>query len=228
MRIFGLLLILAFTVFAQKNTNNTPSINTAVRCLPFQPGDALLVTIYPDSATFPAGLYPIDGEGYADLPKLGYVKVTNITAEQLEDTLKNTFAEFMRYPLIKVRPLFRLIFIGGFQRPGLYWVDPHWTFSQTLQLAGNTVRPDGVKKMIWERNRVPISRDLIPMIQSGSSLYQLGLKSGDQITVSARPPRSGWDVFRTDVLPVITVSLSTVVTAATVYQTYRLMKYGDH
>jgi polysaccharide export outer membrane protein len=211
---------------AQQIQNKQVRDTSSVRCLPFQAGDALEISIYPDSTTFPSGLYPIDGEGYADLPSLGYIKVTKMTAKQLEDTLKSTFAEFMRYPLLKVRPLYRLIFSGGFQRPGLYWVDPHWTFSQTLQLAGTTSRPDGIKLLQWERNRLPISKDLIPMIQSGNSLYQLGLKSGDQITVTALPDRTGWEVFRMEVLPVLTVSLSTIVTAATVYQTYRLMRYG--
>ena len=200
---------------------------TTVRPLPFLAGDAVKITVFPDTTSFPSGLYTIDGEGYADIPVLGYLKITSMTSTQLEDTLKRAFAEILRYPNVRARPLLKITLLGGFQRPGLYWIDPHATLWQTIQLGGSTIRSDGIKKIKWEREQSHVSTNLVPYFESRNSLYQIGLKSGDRLIVTPRAERTGWEVFRTDVLPMVTISLSTFLTAATVYQTYYLLRYGN-
>jgi protein involved in polysaccharide export with SLBB domain len=194
--------------------------------LPFLAGDALQITVFPDSTSIPSGIYPIDGNGYIDLPVIGYLKVTGMSTTVLADTLRATFAEFLRYPFIKIRPLTRITFMGGFRRPGDYWIDPHSSLWQAVQMAGNTTRSDGLKKMKWERDKKFVSENLLPFFQSGQSLYQIGFRSGDQMFVTHRGERTGWEVFRVEVLPMLTFTMSTALTAASVYQTYRLFKNG--
>jgi protein involved in polysaccharide export with SLBB domain len=197
---------------------------TSVRPLPFKAGDALKITVLPDTTSFPSGLYPIDGEGYADLPVLGYMKVSQMTSNQLEDTLKKTFVEILRYPNVTVRPLYKITLLGGFQRPGLYWIDPHATLWQTVQLGGATLRSDGFKLLKWERNRIPVSNNLVPYLESSKSLYQIGIKSGDQIIASVRAERTSWEAFRVEVLPMVTFALTSILTTASIYQTYHLLR----
>lgn len=225
---FFLMLIFGLSSFADSipspATPQSAQGQNSQPLLPFVAGDALKVTVYPDTNTFPSGMYIIDGNGYADLPVLGYIKVTDMSSKQLEDTLKKTFVEILRYPHLTVRPLQKVTLLGGFQRPGLYWIDPHATLWQTIQLGGATTRSDGLKKLKWERSRSLINADLVRHFQSGESLYQIGLKSGDQLVALARPERTGWDAFRSEVLPMITFTLSTILTGATVYQTYYIVR----
>ncbi|HEX2955669.1 MAG TPA: hypothetical protein VHO70_02485, partial [Chitinispirillaceae bacterium] len=47
---------------------------------------------------------------------------------------------------------------------------------------------------------------------------KLGFRSGDVIRVLNRPKKTGWDVFRQDVLPLVTFALSSAVTAITLYE----------
>lgn len=198
------------------------------RPLPFLAGDAIQITVYPDTTSFPSGIYPVDGDGYIDLPVIGYLKVTNMSSDNLYDTLKTTFAELLRYPYIKIRPLTRITFMGGFRRPGDYWIDPHYSLWQAMQMAGSTIRSDGLVKLRWQRDKEAVSKDLVTDFQSGKSLYQLGFRSGDQIYVTSKPERNRWEVFRTEILPVLTITMTTLLTAASIYQTYRLMRYGDY
>lgn len=213
----------------EPDTALSTGANTAdVRPLPFRPGDALEIRTFPDTAAFPAGFYPIDGEGYVDFPIIGYIKVTNMSADALANLLAQKYVDHMRYPNMTIRPRIRVTLSGGFDRPGLYWIDPHASLWETLQTAGGTQRRDGMQKLKWERNNVIVNDDLVPVVEEGKSLYQIGFKTGDQLTVLVRPERTGWEVFRVEVLPVISITLSTAISAFSIYNTMLLYRsYQD-
>ena len=212
------------TILQAKNTELTNSIKDDSSELIFTPGDALEVKVYPDTLSFPNGIYTIDGQGYAYLPILGYQKITDKTVNELESLLKKEYVNYLPQPNIQVRPLIRVSLLGGFPRPGLYWVDSRESMWNIVQQAGGTTREDGLEKLKWRRDRMTISRDLIPFIESGKSLHSIGFKSGDQIRVTQRPKQQFWDVFRTDVLPILSITLSaaaTITTALLAYDRYR-------
>ena len=195
----------------------TATLTSGVRPLPFKPGDALEIITYPDTGSFPSGFYPIDGEGYVDFPILGYIKVTNMSSEALAKLLAEKYIDFMRYPYMRIRPVIRIALNGGFYRPGLYWVDPHATLWEAIKMAGGPQRPDGFSKLKWERNNTVYKKNLAPVIQEGKSLYQIGFLTGDQLTVIQQPQRTGWEVFKSEVLPMLTFSISTAVSVFSVY-----------
>jgi len=216
-------------LFAGDSTNTSQSglylqSDKNVRPLPFKSGDGLEILAFPDTGGFPSGFYPIDGEGYVDFPIIGYIKVIELSADTLAKILAEKYIDFMRYPYMRIRPAIRVSLNGGFYRPGLYWIDPHATLWEAIQTAGGTLRADGFRKLKWERNSLVLNDHLTPIIQEGKSLYQIGLQSGDQITIIQRPQQTNWDVFRSDILPVLTMTISTVVSAFTVYNSYLLYK----
>jgi protein involved in polysaccharide export with SLBB domain len=203
-----------------ENTVLKISIEDSSNELIFRPGDALELKVYPDTASFPNGIYTIDGKGYAYLPLLGYKKITDKTVGNLKSLLKDAYVNYLPQPNIQVRPLIRVSLQGGFFHPGLYWVDARESMWNIVQRAGGTMREDGLEKLKWRRDRMTISRDLIPFIESGKSLYSIGFKSGDQVVVTLRPKKLFWDVFRTDVLPIMSISLSAIAAIATALLAY--------
>ena len=225
-------LILVFSIIFTGGTAAADSVQAAIsapavdgQSLRFVPGDALLVSTWPDSAGFPRGFYPIDGDGYVDFPIVGYLKVTDKSPEALSKILSEKYVDFMRYPHMSIRPMLRVSLSGGFYRPGLYWINPHASLWDAVRTAGGTQRLDGFKKMKWERDGGVVKENLVPLLQEGKSLYQIGFKSGDQITVLQQPLRTGWEVFRTDVLPMISFSISTAISVFTLYNTMQLYQY---
>lgn len=197
--------------------SGAPAVVASTHPLPFQAGDALEIRTYPDTTAFPRGFYPIDGEGFVDFPIIGYVKVTGMSADVLTKMLAEKYVDYMRYPLMTIRPVMRITFQGGFVQPGLFWVNPSATLWEALQMTGGTQRMDGVKKLKWERSGKVVSDTLTVALEDGKSLYQIGFKTGDQITVLQQPYRTRWDVFRGDVIPLITASLALVISALTLY-----------
>ncbi|MBN2366992.1 MAG: polysaccharide biosynthesis/export family protein [Calditrichaeota bacterium] len=183
----------------------------------FHPGDAVQISVYPDTTSFLHGIYKIDGNGEIYLPIKGKVKISEMTQNELESFIKQNFTAYLRYPEINVRPLIRVSLLGGFANPGLYYLDPEYTIWDAVRLAGGTLREDGLKKMKWERDKDVIRDNLIPFYESGRGLRQIGFRSGDQIWTPTPRERTFWTVFR-DVAAIAS-------TAATLYFTYVTIVY---
>ena len=207
------------------STSSSSTLSNGAHPLPFRAGDALEIVPFPDTTVFPSGFYPIDGEGFVDFPIIGYIKVTDKSCEELQKLLAEKYVEFMRYPHMRIRPMIRVALNGGFYRPGLYWIDPHATLWETVQIAGGPQRADGFKKLKWERNRTEIDKNLVPLLQDGKSLYQIGFKTGDQLTVTQKQQSTGWDVFKTEILPLFTFTISTAVSIISVYSSIQMYDY---
>jgi protein involved in polysaccharide export with SLBB domain len=204
---------------------NTMHSNAAISRTGFvEPGDAIRISTYPDTSSFINGFYPIDGEGRAYLPIIGKMNVSAMSEEKFLDTLKAVYISYLRYPILQVRHLIRISLLGGFQRPGLYYIDPDYTMWDAVYQTGGTTREDGLKRMKWERDRRTVSKDIIPYYQSKQSLSSIGFKSGDQLWTPVDPKRGWWDVafkdvFLTQVFPIIATS-ATLYISYLMYQNY--------
>jgi protein involved in polysaccharide export with SLBB domain len=182
--------------------------------------------VAPDSALFLTGQYPIDDDGCIDLPIVGRKPVTSMTQDELANYIKNTYLQYLRFPSVRVQPLIRLELMGGFQRPGFYYISPHASFWEVFRLAGAPIREDGIEKLKLKRSRITVDFDPVLSIENAKSLRQMGIQSGDQIMVTARPLETAWDKFKNDVLPVLSLTLSVAATTATAYISYQTFNRG--
>lgn len=179
----------------------------------FVAGDGLRITVFPDTAHFLNGVYPIDLSGYISLPLLGRFQVSTMSKQKFSSFIQSTYAQYLRFPEIQVTPLIRVSVLGGFVRPGLYYIEPQRSLWDLIYMAGGPVHEKGLKKMRLERDKNVLSSDLISHYQSGQSLMSMGVKSGDQIWTPNDPTKTFWrDLLISDILPVATFMLSLYVT----------------
>jgi len=183
---------------------------------PFQPGDGLLVDTFPDTTSFLNQIYPIDDRGNVEFPLIGEKNVSDMTQDEVIDFIKKEFKNYLRYPNVYVKSMVRVSLLGGFARPGLYYVDINSSLWQVVKQAGGTLREDGIYEMRWERNRDDNSDDVVPLFERGVSLRAMGFKSGDQIWTPSPDAKTIWDTIG-QVLPVLAFS----VTLWTLYNTYQ-------
>jgi protein involved in polysaccharide export with SLBB domain len=183
-----------------------------------EPGDAIRISAYPDTTSFVNGFYPVDGDGRVYLPLVGKINVSAMSEEKFLDSLKAVYISYLRYPNLQVRRLIRVSLLGGFQKPGLYFIDPDYTMWDAVYQTGGTTREDGLKRMKWERDRKIVANDIIPYFQSKQSLSSIGFKSGDQLWTPVDPKRTWWDAAMRDV--VLSQILPIVTTVATLYISY--------
>ncbi|MDO5576549.1 MAG: polysaccharide biosynthesis/export family protein [Fibrobacter sp.] len=181
----------------------------------FQPGDAVSIFLPLDTGSFLNGTYPIDHSGNIIIPAYGQIRVTEFTSDQLKSHIQTTYQEYLRYPEMQVEPLIRISLQGGFITPGFYYARPDQSLWNLIALAGGTTTERGLKKMRWERSNSIQERDLIPALQSGKSLRDLGFQSGDQIWTPVAP-KSISEIIIRDILPVATFGLSLFVGIKTI------------
>jgi protein involved in polysaccharide export with SLBB domain len=188
------------------------------------PGEAIRISAYPDTTSFINGFYSVDGEGRIYLPLIGKLDVSAMSEKAFLDTLKAVYISYLRYPNLQVRHLVRISLLGGFQRPGLYYIDPDYSIWDAVYQTGGTTREDGLKRMKWERDRQIVADDIVPYYQSGQSLRSIGFKSGDQLWTPVEPKKNWYDVMIKDVVlsqifPIITTSASLYISYL-MYTTY--------
>ncbi len=183
----------------------------------FLPGDAIRITVDPDTG-FPNGVYPVEADGFVDLPMIGPLSVKTVNRADFEKKVKDAYIPILRFSSVQVRRVMSIGFQGGFQRPGVYWVTPGSTLWRTISMTGGTIREDGLKKIKWERDGKRMDQKVIELLKNPQPIYKLGFRSGDIIRVIHRPKKTGWEIFRQDVLPLISIGLSSAVTAITLYE----------
>jgi polysaccharide export outer membrane protein len=185
----------------------------------FKPNEAISVQIIHDSTSIFNGIYKIDERGYVNMPIIGHLSITHLSVSQLVDTIKTRCIDYLPFPNIRITPLMRLSLLGGFYKPGLYWIDSRSSLWDAIQLAEGFQREDGLKLLRWERDGKIISKDLTSIFQSGVSLQSIGFKSGDQLCITARPKTEL--SFREHFVPFFTLFLSTLTTGLTIYSLTR-------
>lgn len=181
----------------------------------FMPNEAVSIQVIHDSTSVFNGIYKIDERGYVNIPVIGNLSISNLSISQLIDTIKIRCIDYLPFPNIRVTPLMRLSLLGGFYKPGLYWIDSRNSLWDAIHLAGGFQREDGLKLLRWERDGKIISKNLTSLFQSGASLQSIGFKSGDQLCITSRPKTSF--SFREHIVPFFTLFLSTLSTGLTIY-----------
>jgi polysaccharide export outer membrane protein len=183
---------------------------------PFKPGDGLAINTYPDTSSFLNNVFPIDDRGFAEFPIVGKVKVSSMTRKELENYIQETFKAWLRNPNIYIKPVVRISLLGGFQRPGLYYIDYNSSLWQAVRLAGGPILENGIYEMKWERDGDEQDGDLTKYFETGVSLRKMGFHSGDQLRTKAPDAQTTWDTIN-NFMPFIT--LATTITLA--YMTYQ-------
>jgi protein involved in polysaccharide export with SLBB domain len=182
----------------------------------FISGDGVNVSTFPDTASFLHQTFAIDANGMVEFPIVGKINITSMSEKQLEEYLTQNFKNYLRYPIVKVKPVIRISIVGGVIRPGLYYVDDDYSLWDALYLTGGPLSEDGFKEMHLERNSEIIYDNLIPYFERGISLKNMGVKTGDQIWVPS-PDRPGFWQDAALVMPFLAFATSLIL----IYLTYQ-------
>ena len=178
-----------------------------IKVHPFTPGDAVSISTFPDTSSFLNGVFPIDQDGMAEFPIAGKVKISTMSIDGLKQYLLKEFKDYLKYPNLYIKPLVRISLLGGFQRPGLYYIDIKNSLWQAVHTAGGTLLEDGIYDMHWERDGNEQANNIAGLFEKGTSLERMGFKSGDQIWTPSPDRRTIWDTIGY-MMPILTFTTS--------------------
>ena len=183
--------------------NAAPAPAAATR---LKPGDMVKVWVWRDSAY--SGEFAVPTSGFVVLPRMGELRVTDLTPQQLRDTVIATLSRYVNHHSIEVTVKTRVNVLGAVRTPNLYFVDETMTIADALALAGGAER-DG------KQNQVELYRDgqkIKANITARTRLVDLGLQSGDQLFV----PEKGWFARNTAVAAALVSGVVSVAIAVIV------------
>ena len=122
------------------------------------------------------------------LPQVGAVPLGGVLRSELKSRLDTHLAQYLRDPIVQVRPLLRILVEGEVARPGFYAVAPQQPLSDVITTAGGLTQRAKVTGIRVERGRDRIwgGDPLQQAMGRGYSLDQLNLRAGDRVLVPAR------------------------------------------
>ena len=192
---------------------------------PFIPGDAIMLSTYPDTTSFLNGIFAIDDQGFIEFPIGDRILIVGMTEENFLQYLRNNYQNYMRSPNLFVKPMIRVTVAGGFATPGLYYVDKKMSFWDLIRMAGGPNHEGAVKDINWERNGERVIEDVTPFLEHGVSLNAMGFQSGDLVWAPSPEAEDTWDFLTTNILPIATFTTSLFILWMS-YQTTVLIARG--
>jgi polysaccharide biosynthesis/export protein len=171
-----------------------------------KPGDMVKVWVWRDSAY--SGEFAVPTSGFVVLPRMGELRVTDLTPQQLRDTVIATLSRYVNHHSIEVTVKTRVNVLGAVRTPNLYFVDETMTIADALALAGGAEREG-------KQNQVELYRDgqkIKANITARTRLTDLGLQSGDQLFV----PEKGFFARNTAVAAALVSGVVSVAIAVIV------------
>lgn len=153
------------------------------------PGDVIRLRVWREETI--TGEYRVDSDGTVVFPRLGPIKVTEISPGELKAELQQQYARYLRDPAIEVLYLRRVLIGGAVFRPAVYYIDPTMTIRDALLEAGGAT-PAG------RMDRIELIRDGVTVearLREDLTVVESPVRSGDQLYV----PEKSWLARNTSV-----------------------------
>jgi protein involved in polysaccharide export with SLBB domain len=200
---FGLLLAVPAEGRAQNGVEEAARHSAQARV---RPGDQIALNFLRDREL--SQTVTVNERGEATFAKLGTLAVTDLTIAQVQDTLRQRYAAFLREPAFEIAVLRRVVVNGEVRMPNVYMVDPAATLRDVIARAGGLTEYGSRGKVTIVRGT---ERIRVKDWDTGPGAYT-PLQSGDQVLVGRR----SW--FAINALAVISTAVSVTSLAVAIHR----------
>jgi protein involved in polysaccharide export with SLBB domain len=161
----------------------------------FLPGDRIQLVVVGDTAFSKA--FSVRPDTTIELPNIEPISLHGVLRSELDDYLDQKLRKYLTDPDVQARSLIRLAVVGEVARPGFYDLPPDAAASEVIVVAGGlTGAGDPQRTVVKRENKTLYTKYQVRQFYiDGSSLDEMGLRTGDQFNVGRRGS--------TNVLPII-------------------------
>lgn len=167
----------------------------STRGAPFQPGDRVLLVVEGEprlTDTFVVASGPA-----IDLPGIGVISLAGIRRDDIDAYMNQQLGRYLKHPMVHARALIRVEVVGEVAKPGFYAMPADALLSDVMMAAGGLTQNAKFADLSVSRdgNAVLHGSKLQQALARGSTLDQLGLRSGDALLIPRRrDPESTWRI----------------------------------
>jgi len=158
-------------------------IRTRLQDGDYQVGDRILLVVE-NEATL-TDTFTVDRGRLLSLPLIGDVSLAGLLRAELETTLTEYVAQFIREPRVRARSLIPVTITGAVGAPGFYTLPSELRLTDALMNAGGTSPTAKITEIRIERGEEEIwdAEALQEAITEGRTLDQLSMRAGDLVYV---------------------------------------------
>ncbi len=126
------------------------------------------------------------------LPGIGQVSLLGVLRPELDAHLTQQLSRYIRDPVVYAGSFLRISVIGEVNRPGYHLFAANTPLAEALMSIGGPTIEANLSKVRVERggNKLMGGEPVQQALNMGLTLSELGLRSGDQITIPAKPGRN--------------------------------------
>lgn len=149
----------------------------------FHVGDRIALTVEGEQAL--SDSFTVQDGPQLVLPTLGAVPLHGVLRAELNDYLTKYIGRYVRNPVVHTRTLIHVLIAGDVGQPNYYYIPSEALVTDAIARAGGPREDAKLKEISIQRgNKDAIdAQELQAAILAGRTLDQLGLQTGDQITV---------------------------------------------
>ncbi len=177
------------------------------------PGDGIRILFYNISDPI-SGDYFVQKDESLMLPYLGRINTFDRNFDSVKTEIISRYASLYRNPVITVLPLLKVNILGEVRTPGYYYVTGIEKLSDLIAKAGGTTSDADLEDIYITRDDKKIEINGQKIIEMGSKLDDIGLKSGDGIYISRT-----WFSGNTSTIIISAIAALTTIVAALIYTT---------
>lgn len=162
----------------------------------FRTGDRIYVSVEQVQAI--GDTFVVNGERALEIPTIEDIPLRGVLRSELEPYLREQIGQYIRDPIVRARSFLRIAVMGEIGQPGFHLMPPQMPLSEALMsLGGPTNRADltDIRVERADRKIVP-GGTMEAALREGTTLGELGLRSGDEVVVPRRPLVSATDLLR--------------------------------
>lgn len=151
-----------------------------------QPGDRIALRVVGEQAL--TDTFTVTPERTVELPSMPALPVSGVLRSELESHLTKQLSRYIRNPDLRAEALVRVSLAGAVGRPGFYNLPADVLATDAIMAAGGPSGAADVGRTTIRRGGVEIATEVevASAVQSGESLDQLNVQSGDEIVVGTK------------------------------------------
>ncbi len=154
----------------------------------FRVGDAIELNVagYEEELN---GTYRVGADSAVVIPYIGPVRAAGLEAGAFKEQLTQTiWRYYINRPLVIIRPLHAITVLGEVYKPGTYEIEGGEKLTGLIAMAGGMRESAQLKKARVTRDGVTLKQNLKDALESGKTVEDIGILSGDVIYV----PQASW------------------------------------
>lgn len=159
------------------------SIRQRLRDGDFQVGDRIALIVRGDSTLNDTAV--VRSGRVIELKNIPPISLQGVLHSELQSYLTKQLAQYLKNPTVQVTPLLQIAVVGSVGHPGFFWVPADLTLTDAITLAGGPTQASDLNGTTIVRDKKDwLSSDQVQRaFASGTTLDQLDVRAGDQISV---------------------------------------------